>query len=101
MLEWVLEASQTSYTQARSRSAEGAGAWDLNIIVEEFRESDRMLLVREKVTGKGWVLTGSGTGRGEGLRNGCVIVVRRPVWEVKVEGEGWGVGVEWKVLGGG
>lgn len=41
-----------------------------------------------------WVLVG---GRG-GVRVGGVVGVGRPVWEVEVGGEAWGVGVEWKVL---
>lgn len=47
-----------------------------------------------------WMLMGSG-GRGEGVQIGVVVVVRVPVWEVEVRGTRWGVGVEWRVDGGG
>jgi len=47
-----------------------------------------------------WMLLGSG-GRGTAVRAGAVVVVRAPVWEVEVRGERWGVGVEWRVDGGG
>ena len=98
--EWVLEASQTSYNNTRSRSIESTEAWDIEIAVDEFRKSERMLLVRERGTGRGWLLTGGGA-NGEDLINGCVIGIRKPVWEVNVEGEIWVVGVEWRNLGKG
>lgn len=44
--------------------------------------------------GKRWVLVGDAGG----VRAGCTVGVRRPTWEVEVEGERWGVGVEWAVL---
>ncbi len=69
-------------------------------MVEECRQSERMLLVRERGTGRGWVFAG-GAGAAERVGRGCVLGVRRLVWEVEVGGERWGVGVEWRVLGEG
>ena len=46
----------------------------------------------------------AGEGMGEGLQKGTKVEVGKtvgikgPVWEVVVEGEKWGVGVDWKVL---
>lgn len=56
-----------------------------------------MALLREK-DGRGWVLMGKGMGR-ENVERGCVVGLRRPVWDVKILGESWAVGVEWRVLG--
>lgn len=70
-------------------------------MVEECSHSERMLLVRERETGRGWVFAGSGGVVGERMESGCVIGVRRPVWEVEVGEERWGVGAEWRVLGEG
>jgi hypothetical protein len=48
------------------------------------------------------ILAGEGTG--EGLQKGAKVEVGKtvgikgPVWEVVIEGEKWGVGVDWKVL---
>jgi len=39
-----------------------------------------------------------GLARGKKASVGCTIGIKGPVWEVPVEGEPWGVGVDWKVL---
>jgi hypothetical protein len=48
------------------------------------------------------ILAGEGTSvglaRGEELRKGKVVGIKGPVWEVVIEGQRWGVGVEWKVM---
>ena len=52
-----------------------------------------------KGKGKGWVLMRDGNGGGrEEVRTGAVVGVKRPVWDVKVQGVVWRVGVEWRVL---
>lgn len=46
----------------------------------------------------------AGKGYTEGLRNGGVlgvgrrVSVRGPMWEIRIEGRKWGVGVNWRVL---
>ena len=73
--------------------------WAARVRVQEVRYGEGMLLVRSEAA-KRWMLVG-GHGAAEGLRGGEVLGVRRPVWEVEVRGETWGVGVEWSVLGEG
>ncbi|KAM3075072.1 hypothetical protein ACMFMG_007471 [Clarireedia jacksonii] len=43
-------------------------------------------------------VAGVGLQRGKGVEVGKVVGIKGPVWEVVVEGEKWGVGVDWKVL---
>lgn len=49
------------------------------------------------------ILAGEGAGnglqRGSMVEAGKTIGIKAPVWEIVLEGEKWGVGVEWKVLG--
>ena len=49
------------------------------------------------------VLAGEGTGTGlrqnSKVQVGKTVGIKSPVWEVVVEGEKWGVGVDWTVLG--
>ena len=49
------------------------------------------------------VLAGEGTGTGleknSKVEVGKTVGIKSPVWEVEIEGEKWGVGVDWMVLG--
>jgi hypothetical protein len=91
--------------------------WVVRIEVDEVRGGGRagMTLVRgrqingdgkvEVVNGFGVVrviLAGEGAGsallRGGTVQVGKMVGIRGPVWEVLLEGEKWGVGVDWKVL---
>ncbi|MCJ1471406.1 hypothetical protein MMC13_000045 [Lambiella insularis] len=87
--EWVLAASQRGAQTGRGEE------WVARVKVEEVQVGERMVLVRGG-EGERWMLMGGGrVGRGE------TVGVKRPVWEVEVEGGVWGVGVEWRVLGEG
>jgi hypothetical protein len=48
------------------------------------------------------ILAGEGAGaglqKGSKVESGKILGVKGPVWEVAIEGERWGVGVDWKVL---
>lgn len=98
--EWVLSAAQLG---AGVRRAEGAGLgggeeaeWAARVEVVEVGGGEGMLLVRGAEAGERWMLLGGGS-----VAKGKVVGVKRPVWEVEVQGEVWGVGVEWRVLGEG
>ena len=43
---------------------------------------------------------GAGTGlqRGSKVAVGGIIGVKGPIWEVMIQGDKWGIGVDWKVL---
>lgn len=56
---------------------------------------DHLGFVRVMLAGEG---LGNGVQKGLKAEVGKVVGVKGPVWEVVVEGEKWGVGVEWKVL---
>ncbi|ESZ96504.1 hypothetical protein SBOR_3126 [Sclerotinia borealis F-4128] len=56
---------------------------------------DDMGMVKVMLAGEG---AGTGLQRGRDVEIGRVVGIKRPVWEVVVEGEKWGVGVDWKVL---
>lgn len=90
--------------------------WIVKMVVDEFSGGGRMgmCLVRgrkmrdvgeEEVDDLGTVkvmLAGEGSGTGLQRRKevevGRVIGIKGPIWEVVIEGEKWGVGVDWKVL---
>lgn len=104
-LEWILGVESTLPSHTRSHIP-GEGEYAAKVTVEACGAGGGMVLVRGAEVGGGrgmegggggeerWVLVG---GRG-GVREGGVVGVGRPVWEVEVGGEAWGVGVEWKVL---
>ena len=119
----VEKAMQQQQPIRASRNPSGMGmvaGWDFQVRVRNIRTQwgvgAGMVLLREQVDdvdggkeqkgeGKGWLLVGPGTGRrtgavvGEGIvREGDVVGVKRPVWEMDVAGEQWTVGVEWVVL---
>lgn len=101
-----------SSTSATGRKDEG---YLVRLVIDEVSGGARagMTLVRGRkvveaesmidVMGEVGVLL-AGEGAGTGLQKGRTVEVGRtvgikgPVWEIVVEGEKWGVGVEWKVL---
>ncbi|MCJ1319809.1 hypothetical protein MMC15_005145 [Xylographa vitiligo] len=99
--EWVLSASQLGAQTRRfdggREGDDGAAGWAARVRVHEVRHGEGMVLVRSGA-GERWMLIG-GHRVGERLRRGEVVGVKRPVWEVEVGGETWGVGVEWSLLG--
>lgn len=88
--------------------------WVVRIFIDEVSGGARagMTLVKGRQVQNGEVvghfgpvrvmLAGEGVGNGvqKGLKAevGKVVGIKGPVWEVLIEGEKWGVGVEWKVL---
>ncbi|KAH0498297.1 hypothetical protein TgHK011_005553 [Trichoderma gracile] len=80
----------------------------LRLHVEAVRPGRRMYLVEGRVaseeTSKRWILAGEGrlTGLGKraDVKEGSVVVVGQPVWDVDVDGGIWNVACEWSVEGG-
>jgi len=56
---------------------------------------DNLGVVKVILAGEG---AGSGLQRGSMVEAGKTVGIKGPVWEVVLEGEKWGVGVDWKVL---
>lgn len=101
-----------------ARGTEERGtSWDYLIPVIEVRRAAEIgtgiALVREKAPNdgegergtKGWLLIGMGLAANDKisqtdvpLREGCLIGMRLPVWNIEALGENWWVGVEWGVL---
>jgi hypothetical protein len=79
----------------------------LRLHVERIRPGRRMYLVEGRVaseeTSKRWILAGegrlTGLGRRAEVKEGSVVVVGQPVWDVEVEGGVWNVACEWSVEG--
>ena len=102
----MVETSQPLY-QNRHRGNE---EWDLRLIVEEARKLDGLgngvVLVRTKERDdsghghKSWMLMGNRKQDDslEGLAHGRLVGIRRPVWDVSVGEELWGVAVEWSAI---
>lgn len=93
------------------------GAWLVKIMADEVSGGGRagMTLVRGKQVQSGdlegttttmgerkIILAGQGEGtglqKGSEVEVGSIVGIKGPVWEVVIEGEKWGVGVDWKVL---
>jgi hypothetical protein len=56
---------------------------------------DNLELVKVILAGDG---TGTGLQRGSVVETGKTVGIKGPLWEVVLEGEKWGVGVNWRVL---
>ncbi|KAL8727478.1 MAG: hypothetical protein Q9166_006002 [cf. Caloplaca sp. 2 TL-2023] len=96
--DWVVDL-------AASTPATKEGQWDMRLRVGEVRCGERVTLVVEEEeengedrerSRKSWMLVG---GSGE-VRKGMVVGIRRPVWDVDVQGPVWRVGVDWGILDG-
>lgn len=122
--DWVVAVAQEAVASRNRSRTRGWGNGGVESAVEGEREGEgdgvRMRVVEVRGGGGGdgdgdvvlvratsgdgevrkWMLLGSG-GMGTAVRAGVVVVVRAPVWEVEVRGQRWGVGVEWRVEGGG
>lgn len=102
-----------------SGTAKKDGAWRLRLMVDEISGGGRtgFTLVRGQQVLSGDVdtmidslgivsviLAGEGTSTGlqrsSKVEVGKTVGIKSPVWEVVIEGEKWGVGVDWTVLGG-
>lgn len=96
---------------------ESGSSWDFLIPIREVRRAHEIgtgiTLVREQapkdVGGKrgtkGWVLIGAGVACNDNvtqtdvrLREGSLVGMRLPVWNIEVLDENWWVGVEWGVI---
>ncbi|PQE05749.1 hypothetical protein CJF31_00004479 [Rutstroemia sp. NJR-2017a BVV2] len=75
--------------QVGRESGSGSGSEGLTKVV------DGLERVKVILAGEG---AGVGLQRGKRVEVGKVVGIKGPVWEVVVEGEKWGVGVDWKVL---
>lgn len=58
---------------------------------------DSLGIVSVILAGEG---TSTGLQRSSKVEVGKTVGIKSPVWEVVIEGEKWGVGVDWTVLGG-
>lgn len=99
----------TAAVSLRSAGAEGEVEVEVEEMVEEGNAGLRLLRGRD---GKGWVVVGEavkkggGSGAREGGRmgRGVRIRVRRPWWDVTIDGNGadqgqiWGVAAVWEVI---
>lgn len=116
MRDWLVNIESTIPTPAQETRREDG--WLVKLVVDEVSGNSRagMTLVRGRqvhgLEGGGEMTDTIGVTRvilaGEGAANGLQrasavevgkrVGIKGPVWEVVVEGERWGVGVEWKVL---
>lgn len=112
------DARSTNVPREGARGTEERGrSWDFLISVMEVRRAAEIgtgiALVRENAPNdgggeratKGWVLIGMGVAGNDNisqtdvrLREGSLIGMRLPVWNIEVLGENWWVGVEWGVI---
>ncbi|QSZ36789.1 hypothetical protein DSL72_006672 [Monilinia vaccinii-corymbosi] len=118
--DWLMNIDSTVPSYGASgvqKGRERDREWIVRMVVDEVSEGGRMgmCLVRgrkmrdvdgeEAVDGLGVVkVMLAGEGAGTGLQKGMdvevgrVVGIKGPVWEIVIEGEKWGVGVDWKVL---
>jgi hypothetical protein len=120
--DWLMNLDSALPAQA-GRGKAKEDVWLVKVLVEEVTGGGRagMSLVRGTQVGRESgsgsensnkvvdalekvkvILAGEGAGvglqRGKRVEVGKVVGIKGPVWEVVVEGEKWGVGVDWKVL---
>lgn len=57
--------------------------------------ADTIGFMRVVLAGEG---AGTGLQRGAKVDTGRSVGIKGPMWEILIEGEKWGVGVDWKVL---
>ncbi|KAL8812197.1 MAG: hypothetical protein Q9223_007353 [Gallowayella weberi] len=95
--DWVVDvAASTPVTKE--------GEWDMIIRAGQVKAGERVTLVDEVADGgegKRWILVGQGQIQSRGqVEKGMMVGIRRPVWDVDVQGEKWSVGVDWGLLDG-
>jgi hypothetical protein len=110
---WLVNIESALPSNAGQRNREGP--WLVKIVVDEVSGGARtgMTMIRgrqikaedgmiDQETEMKVILAGEGTAiglqRGSRVEAGKTVGVKGPVWEVVLEGEKWGVGVDWKVL---
>lgn len=84
------------------------GMWLLTLVVQEVsgdsREGITMVMGSQDKGSAAMKVLLAGEGEGTGLQKGAMVEVGRTVgikgtvWDVVIEGEKWGVCVDWKVL---
>jgi hypothetical protein len=115
--DWLVNIESALPTATAQRS--GEDIWLVKILINEVSANSRagIILIKGQqvidLDGGGQVPNSlsevnvilAGEGAGTGLQKGSkvelgkTVGIKRPVWEVLIEGEKWGVGVDWKVLG--
>ncbi|CZT05161.1 uncharacterized protein RAG0_11371 [Rhynchosporium agropyri] len=94
MVEGVSGNSKEGMTMVRGRQV-------VSIDNKEFKDEgsgetlDTLGVVKVILAGEG---AGTGLQKGNPVEKGKMVGIKGPVWEVVVEGEKWGVGVDWKAL---
>lgn len=90
-IDEVSEGSRDEFTMVRGRQ--------LHVLNDEMEGegeiADTVGIVKVMLAGEGQA---NGLQRGSNVEVGKTVGVKGPVWEVVIEGEKWGVGVDWKVL---
>lgn len=114
--DWLVDIGSAMPSKSNTRTD---GPWLVKLMVDEISGGERagFTLVRGRQVLSGDVDTMidslgvisvilAGEGAGTGLQNGTrvevgtTVGITSPVWDVMIDGEKWGVGVDWKVLTG-
>jgi len=103
--DWLMNIESTAQANGTEKKE---GLWLAKLLISEVTGSSRtgLTLVRgnQEDTGAVMKVLLAGEGEGTGLQKGAKVEVGRmlgikgTVWDVVIEGERWGVSVDWKVL---
>lgn len=94
--QWVLETGQTAVQSRRGHSYLRGDDFVLKAKVEEVRGSGPYLTRAKTAEGdEVALLLTQGTTE---PREGSVVGIKAPTWDVQLEGKTWKVGVDWKTL---
>ena len=97
--QWVLEAGQAAIQSRKGKAYLRGEDYQMRAKIEGAVEGNGPFTATARLAnGEPLRLLLAGRAHVDGLRDGCVLGIRAPMWEVELADETWTVGVDWWVL---
>lgn len=98
--QWVVERGQEAMASRRGQGYLQGEDHVLQVEVADVNGTGPLLVSGRSEAGRDLrVLLAVDAKKGSvELRRGCRVGIRAPTWDIEVDGQSWGVGVDWKVL---
>ena len=97
--QWVLEAGQAAIQSRKGKAYLRGEDYQMRAMIEGAVVGNGPFTATARLAnGEPLRLLLTGRAHVDGLRDGCVLGIRAPMWEVELAGETLTVGVDWWVL---
>lgn len=96
--QWVLETGQAAVQSRRGQGYLRGDAFAVKVKVEEVNGDGPYFVKAKTVDGELVKVMLVQSAAEATPREGSVIGIRAPTWDVAIEGKEWKVGIDWKVL---